>query len=107
MTEATLIKKLTDENFEGEISKGTILVDFTAAWCGPCKMIKPELEIVAKELEGKTAIGALDIDESQKTAAEFTVTSVPTLVLFKDGKEVNRLVGLRDAEGIVDFINEK
>lgn len=103
MSESTYIKKLGDENFQSEVSKQTTLVDFSAAWCGPCKMIKPELEKAAEKLKGKVLVALLDIDESQKIAAEFQVTSVPTLVLIKDGKEVNRMLGLKDADALVEF----
>lgn len=106
MSEAKDIVKLTDDTFHAEVAKKTTLVDFTAQWCGPCRMIKPELEEVAKEMQGKVTVAMLDIDASQNTAAEFKVTSVPTLVLFKDGREAKRLVGLRDAAGIIEFINE-
>jgi thioredoxin 1 len=98
------IRKLTEENFEDEIGKGVTLVDFYADWCGPCRMLAPVLEKVAKEVSGKATIAKLDIDHAQKIASGFQVTSIPTLILFKDGKEVGRLIGLRDAEAVKEFI---
>ena len=104
MSEKGLIKHFTDDSFESDISKGVTLVDFHANWCGPCRMLAPVLEQVAKEIKGKAFVGKIDIDNEQKTAAHFQITSVPTMILFKDGKEVNRLVGLRNAETVKDFI---
>jgi thioredoxin len=98
------MKHLTDANFDAEIKKGVTLVDFHANWCGPCRMLAPVLEQVSKDLKGKASLGKIDIDAEQKTASRFQITSVPTMILFKDGKEVNRLVGLRNAEAIKDFI---
>lgn len=98
------VKKLTEETFKKDIEKGVTLVDFTAEWCGPCRMLAPVLEKVAIQVKGKATIGKLDIDQAQKTAGHFQVTSVPTLILFKDGKEVGRLVGLRDADTVKEFI---
>lgn len=99
-----LMKHLTDANFNEEIKKGVTLVDFHADWCGPCRMLAPVLEQVAKEIKGKAVIAKVDIDSEQKTATQFQITSVPTMILFKDGKEVNRLIGLRNAEAVKDFI---
>lgn len=99
------IKALTEESFPKQISKGVTLVDFHAEWCGPCRMMAPLLEQVAKELKGSAHIAKVDIDSEQKIAAQFQITSVPTLILFKDGKEVNRLIGLRNAEAIKEFIH--
>ena len=95
---------LTEDNFKQETAQGTILVDFYADWCGPCRMLTPILERVAKDVQGKAKIGKLDIDASQNVTATFQVTSVPTIILFKNGKEAGRLVGLRDADAIKNFI---
>ncbi|MCB1117336.1 MAG: thioredoxin [Chlamydiia bacterium] len=96
--------QFTDENFEEKIKQGVTLIDFYADWCGPCRMLTPVLEEVASEMQGKANFAKLDIDQNQKVAGQYQVTSVPTLILFKDGKEVNRLVGLRDAEAIKHFV---
>lgn len=97
-------KYLTEENFTEEVASGITLVDFYADWCGPCRMLTPVLEEVAQDVKGNATIAKIDIDKAQKTASAFQVTSIPTLVLFKDGKEVGRLVGLRDKETIKEFI---
>ena len=98
------IKLLGEDTFSKEIQRGVVLVDFYADWCGPCRMMTPVLEQVAKDVKGKAVIGKLDIDKAQKIASEFQVTSIPTLILYKDGKEVGRLVGLRDAAAVKNFI---
>ena len=104
MSDKGNIKHLTDENFEQEIQKGVTLVDFHANWCGPCRMLAPVLEEVAKEVKGKGSIGKVDIDTAQRVASQFQITSVPTMILFKNGKEVNRLIGLRNADAVKEFI---
>ncbi|MGB7978660.1 MAG: thioredoxin [Chlamydiales bacterium] len=105
MSEQGLIKHFTDGEFQNEIKKGVTLVDFHANWCGPCRTLAPVLEQVAKDIKGKATIGKIDIDNEQKTAAQFQITSVPTMILFKNGKEMGRLVGLRTADAVKDFIN--
>ncbi len=100
----TGILKLDDENFEEMTKSGVTLVDFYADWCGPCRMLTPVLEQVATELGSAAKVGKVDIDKSHKIAGNFQVASVPTMILFKDGKEFNRLVGLREATEIIDFI---
>ena len=105
MSESDLVQHLTDETFEKVIESGVTLVDFHADWCGPCRMLAPVVEEVAKEMKDTVSFGKIDIDANQKTAGNMQVTSVPTLILFKDGKEINRLVGLRDAEGIKQFLS--
>lgn len=104
MSEKGTIKHLTDGNFDQEIKQGLTLVDFHANWCGPCRMLAPVLEQVAKDMQGKATIGKVDIDTEQQTATHFQITSVPTMILFKNGKEVARLIGLKNADAIKDLI---
>jgi thioredoxin 1 len=97
-------KHFTDKEFDAQVGSGVTLVDFHASWCGPCRTLAPVLETVAKEMDGKATIGKVDIDSEQQTAGRFQITSVPTMILFKNGKEVGRLIGLRSADAIKDFI---
>ncbi|MBS0603721.1 MAG: thioredoxin [Verrucomicrobia bacterium] len=99
------IKHFAEDTFNKDVQHGVVLVDFYADWCGPCRMMTPVLEKVAKEVKGHATIGKLDIDSAQKIASQFQVTSIPTLILYKEGKEVGRLVGLRDAATIKQFID--
>lgn len=87
--------ELTDTNFETEVLKSNepVLVDFWAEWCGPCKMIAPIVEDLAEEYAGKVKIGKLDVDNNVQTAAAHNVMSIPTLLLFKDGKVVDKIIG--------------
>ena len=98
------IKILTDASFEKETKEGVTLVDFYADWCGPCRMLAPILEKIANKLKGKAHVAKLDVDSSQRTASAFQVTSIPTLVLIQNGKEVGRIVGVRDETTIEEFI---
>lgn len=86
---------LNDSNFSAEIKKGLILVDFWADWCMPCKIIAPTLNEIANEMEGKVRIGKLNIEQFPTPANKFQVRSIPTLILFKNGVEVNRIVGVK------------
>jgi len=86
---------LTDENFEREVleSEVPVLIDFWAAWCGPCRMIAPIVEELSSEYEGKAKICKVDVDSAQKTAADFGIRSIPTLLIFKGGKVADQLIG--------------
>ncbi len=98
------LKYLNDENFDETISKGVTLVDFYADWCGPCRMIAPIVEELAEEMRDKATIAKLDIENAQKSAQNFQVTSIPTIILFKDGQEVERIVGLKDKAALKSLI---
>lgn len=103
---STQIVMLNEESFKEAVSKGKTLVDFYADWCGPCRMLAPVLETVAsdQEVSKNATVAKIDIDSAQGVASTYNVTSIPTLILFQDGKELRRLVGLRDANAIKHFI---
>lgn len=85
-----------EESFQASLESGdTMVVDFWAEWCGPCKMLGPTIDKLAEEYEGKAIVGKVDVDAQQALAAKFGVMSIPTLVYFKDGKEVDRKVGVQ------------
>ncbi len=100
------VGKVTAGNFESEVLKSAtpVLVDFWADWCGPCKMIAPVLEEVAEELAGKLKVLKVNVDESQDLAGQFGIMSIPTLLLFKNGKVVKQLVGAMGKAQIVNKI---
>ena len=100
--------KLTTKTFETEIlsQKGKALIDFWAPWCGPCKMIAPILEELAPEVEGKANIAKLNVDDNQATASEYEVMSIPTLILFKDGEPVDKVVGFQPKEQLSALIEK-
>jgi len=100
--------KLTDQNFEQEVLKNKlpVLVDFYADWCGPCQMAGPVLSELAKEYEGKLNVGKLNVDENPQTGAKFGVMSIPTVILFKEGKEIQRQVGFPGKEGYLKIISK-
>ena len=95
--------KLGSENFEKEVLKSEkpVLVDFYADWCGPCNAMAPVIEELATELDGKAKVGKINVDENSDIAVEYNVMSIPTLIIFQNGKEEKRLVGLRDKEELL------
>ena len=100
--------KVTDANFKSEVveSSGPIVVDFWAEWCGPCKMIGPALEEIAEEMQGKVTIGKLNVDENPGVASTYGIRSIPTLMLFKDGKMASSKVGAAPKSELKKWIAE-
>jgi thioredoxin 1 len=94
-TKATVV--VTDDSFAQDVlsSSTPVLVDFWATWCGPCKMVAPVLEEIAGEKAGELTVAKLDVDENPATARDFQVVSIPTMILFKDGAAVKRIVGAK------------
>ena len=86
---------LNQQNFDEITSKGVVLVDFWATWCGPCKMMAPNVEEIATEYKGKVTVGKVDVDECQELATRFGIMSIPMLIVFKDGEKKEVLVGYR------------
>ena len=100
--------EITDSNFNNVISKNkTVLVDFWAEWCGPCRMIGPVIEELANEYEGKAIIGKLDVDSNQESSVKYGVRSIPTILTFKDGEIVDRQVGAVPKEILKNVIDSQ
>ncbi|HDM4115196.1 TPA: thioredoxin [Staphylococcus aureus] len=100
------IVKVTDADFDSKVESGVQLVDFWATWCGPCKMIAPVLEELAADYEGKADILKLDVDENPSTAAKYEVMSIPTLIVFKDGQPVDKVVGFQPKEILAEVLDK-
>ena len=100
--------KITDDNFDEQVKnhKGLVLVDFGADWCMPCRMLAPTIEQLAEDYEGQVKVGKLDVDKHSNSAAAFSVTGIPTIMLFKDGEPVERLVGLQTADALKAVIDK-
>ena len=100
-----MLKHINDrEEFKAAIAEGTVLVDFFATWCGPCKMLSPVLEEVSKEVNA--TIIKVDVDEASTIAAQFGIQAVPTLILFKNGERVDTRMGYQNKNQLLAFINQ-
>ena len=102
MSEVTL----TAANFEEEVLKSPIpvLVDFWAEWCGPCRMVAPILAEIAEENEGKVKVGKINVDEEGALAGDFRISAIPTLIVFKNGEAVQKIVGVQPKDAILDLL---
>lgn len=98
--------QFTDQNFKTEIAKGFSVVDFTAPWCGPCRMMAPIFEELASQHASKVKMGKLDVDENTEIASQFGISGVPTIIFFKDGVEQTRLVGFQSKEALMEKLKE-
>jgi thioredoxin 1 len=100
------ILTLTDKNFQHQTKNRLVLVDFWAAWCAPCRMMAPVLNDVAGELNGNSFVGKVNIEQYQSLAQKFNVRNIPTMILFRDGKEINRIVGVKNKEFLLQQIQK-
>ncbi|MFC4321009.1 thioredoxin [Litchfieldia salsa] len=100
------ISNVTDQNFNTETSEGVVLADFWAPWCGPCKMIAPVLEELDSEMGDKVKIVKLDVDENQETAGKYGVMSIPTLLVFKNGEVVDKVVGFQPKDALAEVLTK-
>ena len=99
------IRILTEQNFQQQVGKGISLVDFWASWCVPCKMMSPVLNETADELNGEADICKLNVEQFPRMASKHKVRSIPTMILFRDGKEINRFVGVKTKDFLIKKIN--
>jgi thioredoxin 1 len=108
MTKNIMALQFTDQNFETEVLKSEkpVLVDFWAAWCGPCQMMGPIIEELAEEMGDKYKVGKLNVDENRETAAKYGIMSIPTLIIFKEGKAVKQLVGVQAKETLKEELEK-
>jgi thioredoxin 1 len=99
---------ITDSNFKKEVleSDKLILIDFWAPWCGPCKMVAPVLEDISMEYSEKIKIGKCNVDDNQEISLSYNIKSIPTFLLFKDGKEIDRTIGALPKERLVNFFSK-
>ena len=98
----------SDQNFSQEVEKASmpVLVDFWAPWCGPCKMVSPIVEELAKEFSGRLKVGKLNVDDNQTTSAKYGIMSIPSLLVFKKGKVIKTMIGAQSKDNIKKGIEE-
>lgn len=101
-----MVQKMSTQEFEQMNQEGLVLIDFSAAWCGPCQMIAPVLEQVSEEYEGKVTFCNIDVDENPDLAGKYEVQSIPALVLLKDGKNVEMQIGFQPKDSIKEFLDK-
>ena len=101
-----MVESISDDQFLDKTAEGVSLVDFWAPWCGPCRMQSPIIDELSEELEGKVNFYKMNVDEEPKTAQEFGIMSIPTLLIKKDGEVVDKLVGLHDKARLTEILEK-
>ena len=103
-----MAKNLTKAEFEKEVmqGEGLFLVDFWASWCGPCQMVAPIIDKLSEEYAGKVSVGKVNVDEESALASEYAVVSIPTIIIFKNGKPVEKLIGVRSFDDFCDVLDK-
>lgn len=102
------VLEITDGNFESEVANSSVpvLLDFWAAWCAPCRMLAPTVEAIAKDYDGKAKVGKLNVDENNEISAKYGIKGIPTLILFKNGVEQERVVGATTKDNIARMLDK-
>ena len=101
-----MVRKINEDNFDLEIKDGVVVVDFFAIWCGPCKMLSPIFENLSREMNEKVKFVKLDVDENIQVARRYNINSIPTMMIFKNGKAVDKIVGFSPKDKIVAKIQK-
>ena len=104
--EKQIVIRLNDDNFSSAISSGVVLVDFWATWCMPCRMQGPIVDNVATEMEGKVKVCKMDVDQNPITSTKYNIVSIPTILIFNNGKLVEQFVGLQQKETLTETLNK-
>ncbi|QIK57144.1 thioredoxin [Erysipelothrix sp. HDW6A] len=102
-----MVKHITDTDFDTQIAEGLTFVDFWAPWCGPCKMLGPVIDELSTEFEGKIKIAKLNVDENQITAQKYGIMSIPTMILFENGKPVEKVQGFHPKQALHEYLSSK
>ena len=100
------VKSSTENHFQETITTGAVLVDFNAPWCGPCRFQEPIIKDIARQFEGKALVSVVNVDENRETAIRLGIQSIPTLILFKNGQEIRRFIGLQSAATLSQAIDK-
>ena len=102
-----MVSELTQSGFKEFVSSDIpVLVDFWASWCGPCRMVSPLIDQLAKDYDGKIKVGKVNVDDETALASQFSVISIPTVILFKNGEEIKKLIGVQSMDDYADMIEE-